>query len=100
MTEEQILAVAIGNHLTPSTDGFGEGEAIPEPYEVLGLPAWADIKIYNTAGWRWHFSACIIGRASRLDQKAGIYCPSPGQTFASAAEAIEAVRNYLRAQDV
>jgi hypothetical protein len=53
MTEEEIRTVAIGKRLPPSTQGFGEGEAIPQPHEVHGLPAWADIKIYNTAGWRW-----------------------------------------------
>lgn len=97
MTEEQIMAVAIGKRLPPSNQGFGDGEAIPQPYEVQGLPAWADIKIFNTAGWRWHFSARLMHDAKRPQQHATVDCPSPGQTFASSVEVLQAVRAYLRA---
>lgn len=100
MTEEQIMAVAIGKPLPPSTQGFDEGEAIPQPYEVQGLPAWADIKIYNTAGWRWHFSARLIREPKRTLPQGGTTCPSPGQTFASRPEVLEAVQKFLRAHDV
>ena len=97
MSEEEIMAVAIGKRLPLPNQDFGEGEAIPQPYEVQGLPAWADIRIYNTAGWRWHFSARLIGGAKRPIQQAKVSCPSPGQTFASGQEVLDAVRAYLRA---
>ncbi len=97
MDDKEIMAVAIGKRLPPSTHGFGEGEAIPQPYELRGLPAWADIKVYNTAGWRWHFSARLSGHAKKSLPEEGINCPYPGQTFASQDEVLEAVRAYLRA---
>ncbi len=53
MTEEEIMAVAIRKRRPLSTVGFAEGKSIPQPHEIHGLPEWADIKAYNTAGWRW-----------------------------------------------
>ena len=96
MNEEEIMAVAIGKPLPKNRQGFGEGEAIPQPYQVQGLPSWVDIKIYNTAGWRWHFSAELLDPAKKLRAVATVDCPSPGQTFGSATEVLAAVRAYLR----
>lgn len=97
MTEQEIMSVTIGKRLPASFQDFGEGEAIPQPYEVQGLPEWADIKAYSTAGWRWHFSARLLGRPAKPLQQGCIDCPCPGQTFASSTEVLAAVRAYLRA---
>lgn len=94
MTEEQIKAIQVGEPLAVRSR---IGTQPPDPgaeYEVVGLPDGFKVKLKRDAEHRWRFTTSGTLGPNRKYPANG---PTTKATFRSRDQALEGVRNYLRA---
>jgi hypothetical protein len=92
VTEEQIMAIKIGERLPIDKIGMTPISPLWQKHKVNGLPGWAKATVC-TDGAQWDFS---IGTTEERPYPVRQPTTKPHRPFASADEALEALKQCLR----